>query len=134
MNSASAGSPYRAGPVQVLPFGAPGAEALVRLAGSLGLAVARIDLGGCRDKDELLGRIAVGLALPEWFGRNWDALYDCLADLDPGGGAGYLLVLEHAGELRREAPEDFDTAVGILSDVSAEWSRRGLPFRAFVDA
>lgn len=28
---------------------------------------------------ELLGRT---LALPEWWGRNLDALYDCLTDLD----------------------------------------------------
>ena len=33
------------------------------------------------DWDELYDRLASELALPEWFGRNLDALYDCLTDL-----------------------------------------------------
>lgn len=134
MNSTSRIDTFRAGPVQILPFDATGAEALGRLAGSLGLQVARVDLGGCRSKDDLLRRMAAALAFPEWFGHNWDALFDCLADLDAGGAEGYLLLLERAGELRRESPADFDTVVGILGDVAVEWERRGLPFRAFLGA
>lgn len=126
--------PYGAGPVQVLPFDAAGTEALCRLAGSLGLQVARVDLSGCLSKDDLLDRIAAGLAFPDWFGHNWDALFDCLAELGEAGGAGCLLVLEHADGLRREAPEVFDTAIGILGDAAVEWARRDVPFRAYVSA
>jgi RNAse (barnase) inhibitor barstar len=134
VNSESSTDPYGAGPVQVLPFDATGAEALGRLAGSLGLTVARVDLSGCASKDDLLGRIATALALPDWFGHNWDALFDCLAELGESSSSGCLLVLEHAGDLRREAPEVFDTLLGILSDAAVEWARRDLPLRAFVSA
>ncbi len=134
MNTESRSDPYGAGPVQVLPFDAAGAEALCRLAGSLGLEVARVDLGGCVSKEDLLARIATALTFPDWFGHNWDALFDCLAELGEASSEGCLLVLEHAGELRREAPEVFDTTLGILGDTAVEWSRRELPFRAFVSA
>lgn len=134
MNIDSRSDPYGAGPVQVLPFDAAGVEALCRLAGSLGLQVARVDLAGCVSKDDLLGRIAAALAFPDWFGHNWDALFDCLAERGEAGSEGCLLVLEHAGELRREAPEVFDTAIGILGDVAVEWARREVPFRAYVSA
>lgn len=32
-------------------------------------------------KEELLDRVARGLSFPDYFGRNWDALIDCLSDL-----------------------------------------------------
>lgn len=33
------------------------------------------------DWDTLYDQLSEDLALPEWFGRNLDALYDCLSDL-----------------------------------------------------
>ena len=33
------------------------------------------------DWDALYTKLAADLALPTWFGRNLDALYDCLTDL-----------------------------------------------------
>lgn len=32
-------------------------------------------------KAELLERVALALSFPDYFGRNWDALIDCLSDL-----------------------------------------------------
>ena len=120
------------GPVWVLPDDIGAGEALRGLGRSVGWHVARIDLDGCRDKAELLERTASALAFPQWFGGNWDALYDCLADLGWRSAPGHLLVFEHAGDLRREAPEVFDTAVAVLNDAAATWDRRGVPFRAFL--
>jgi hypothetical protein len=34
-----------------------------------------------RDKQQLLEVIARGLDFPEYFGKNWDALVDCLSDM-----------------------------------------------------
>ncbi|QGZ47958.1 hypothetical protein GPZ77_05765 [Streptomyces sp. QHH-9511] len=44
-----------------------------------------LDLHGVGDKAAFMDRCATALALPDWFGRNWDALADCLTDLpEPG--------------------------------------------------
>ncbi|MGA4945160.1 barstar family protein [Streptomyces cinereoruber] len=40
-----------------------------------------LDLTGVADKAALMERCAEALGLPDWFGRNWDALADCLTDL-----------------------------------------------------
>ena len=125
---------HAADAVQVQPLDAAAVDALCWLGRSLGLRVARIDLAGCVDKEEFLDRTAAALGFPGWFGRNWDAFYDCLADLGWRPGAGHLLVFEHAGSMRRAAPEAFDTALAILGDAAASWERRGQPFRAFVSA
>ncbi len=45
-----------------------------------GRLVVPVDLDGVTDKAGLMDRCARALALPEWFGRNWDALVDSLAD------------------------------------------------------
>lgn len=45
-----------------------------------GRLVVTLDLGGVTDKAGLMDRCARDLALPDWFGRNWDALADSLAD------------------------------------------------------
>jgi len=126
--------PDHPAPVQVLPLDDAAAAALCSLASSLGLQAARIDLAGCRDKETFLERTAAALSFPAWFGGNWDALHDCLADLAWRPGGGHVLVFEHAEDMRRDAPEALDTAVSILGDAAAAWERRGVPFRAFLSA
>ncbi|WUH94742.1 barstar family protein [Streptomyces sp. NBC_00433] len=49
-----------------------------------------LDLTGVGDRQAFMDRCVADLGLPEWFGRNWDALADCLTDLswwpvEPGG-------------------------------------------------
>src|SRR3546814_3290587 len=75
-------------------------EGLDEVARELGHAVAAIDLAGCRDKDDVLDRFAAALHSPDWFGRNWDALADCLGDLSWWPAEGYLLLLDHADAWR----------------------------------
>ncbi len=134
MSDRSANAMQRPASVQVMPLDPAAVDALCRLAESLGLATARVDLAGCAGKDALLARIAVALDLPEWFGANWDALYDCLAERASASDPGRLLVFENAGRLRREDAESFAALTAILIDVADEWQRRGAAFRAFVDA
>ena len=118
--------------IRVGPLTNAAAADLCRKAEHQGWNCAHINLDGCVDKDELLRRIAVALGFPQWFGGNWDALFDCLADLSWRPAAGHLLLLENAELLRREAPEVFDTAVAILQDVAVYRSRRNVTFRAFI--
>ncbi len=45
-----------------------------------------IDLAGVEDRTELHDRVEQGIPLPEWYGRNLDALYDVLTEPEFGGG------------------------------------------------
>jgi len=120
--------------VQSLEMTPQAAAALVALAASLGLDAIRIDLAGCQDKAGFLGRIAAALGFPAWFGDNWDALYDCLADLSWRPGKGWVLILENVHDLRHAAPDVLDTALAIMGDAAVAWHERGLPLRVFVAA
>jgi len=120
--------------VQVIELTDATALALERMARSLGLDAVRIDLAGCEDKPALLERTAAALGFPAWFGGNWDAFYDCLADLNWRPARGYVLLLENTADMRRAAPEALDTALAIFTDAADAWAARGVPFRAFVAA
>ena len=68
--------------------------------------------------------IAQALAFPDWFGNNWDALEDALANLP---GEGHVLLLHGA-------PAATGDDLGILLDVldasAGFWKSHGKPFFA----
>ena len=125
-------SHFGPGPVYVAPLSDAAAAAICVLAHSRGLDCTRVDLSGCTEKRELLVRLARALEFPAWFSDNWDALADCITDLGWRPAMGYVLILEHAAELKQVQPEVFDTALAILADTAAEWKARGATFRTFV--
>lgn len=113
----------------------PGAHApvLVDAAFELGFALHRINLGDCRDQAGVLERFAAALAFPDWFGHNWDALADALADLGwLDESAGHVLVLERTRALREAAEADYDMLVGILDEAAQRWAEIAVPFWAFL--
>lgn len=120
--------------VQSVEMTPAAATAVVALAASLGLESIRIDFEGCQDKAGFLERAAAALGFPAWFGDNWDAFYDCLADLSWRPGQGWVLILENVHELRLAAPDVLDTALAIMGDAALAWDERGLPLRVLVAA
>ncbi|QKW05463.1 barstar family protein [Streptomyces sp. NA04227] len=87
-----------------------------------GWTVAELDLHGVRDKAALMDRCAEALALPDWFGRNWDALADSLTDSPAlsGGSGGRLLVITGWQGYALSAPAEW----GIAQEVFTEAARR----------
>jgi hypothetical protein len=61
-------------------------------------------------KDELLAAIAEALVLPDYFGNNWDALEECLHDLEYDGHQ-LVLVIRRAAMLWQSMPRDMSTLV-----------------------
>lgn len=83
--------------------------------------VRSIDLHACRDKADVLARIAHALEFPDWFGHNWDGLADCLSDLSwlPPESARMLLFDGCSG--REEA---LPVLLEILQQACCDWSER----------
>ena len=119
--------------VRSLPLGAADADLLCAAAGERGYSCAQADLAGCGDRDAFFARVAEALEFPGWFGRNWDAFFDCLADLSWLPAGGHVLVLLNAAEMRAHAPETLDTAMLIMRDAASVWSSRGVTLRVLVD-
>ena len=91
------------------------------------LRLARIELAGVTTKDALLGSIAAPLDFPEYFGKNWDALKDCLADLSWFTERGHVLVFERFNQI---PASDLQVLMEILGDVAPLWAKDDRPFFA----
>ena len=61
------------------------------------------------------------LHFPNDFGHNWDALEECLTDLEWEDASGYVIYYEHIQALQDAHPDQFDTLVEILRDAVASW-------------
>lgn len=109
-------------------------ETLCDAARAAGLHCARLDLEDRRGKADMLTGLAQVLEFPSWFGHNWDALADCLDDLQWLRKPGYVLVLESPAGMSNAAPKDFALMLDILADAARLWRERGTPFWVFVVA
>jgi hypothetical protein len=110
-----------------------GLSELLAAAEEAGFGLFRVDLTDVRDKASLFERLAKALDFPDWFGHNWDALADCLADLSWRQADGYLLLLENCDGFRAEQGSDFAMTLRVLASVSDAWRQLGVPFWVFVD-
>ncbi|MFF7777833.1 barstar family protein [Streptomyces tanashiensis] len=70
-----------------------------------------LDLAGVTDKAALMDRCADTLDLPDWFGRNWDALADCLTDLPRP----VTLVVTHWQAYATARPSEWRTAQEVFA-------------------
>lgn len=107
---------------------------IVAAAKTVDLEVVRVSLGGAGGKTDMLERFATALRFPPHFGANWDALNDCLCDLDWLSGKGLVLILTGATVFAESYAEEFQTAIDILNDAAAYWRERKKPFWVLLEA
>ena len=101
-------------------------DELENAAEELGWRCVVLDGAEVEDKDAFLELCAESFALPEWFGMNWDALEECLGDLDLGGVQGVAVLWTGWGQLAEEAARDFAVAVDIFAGAVRGWHRDGV--------
>ena len=84
-------------------------------------------------KQELLETIAKAFTFPEHFGKNLDALYDCMTDLVHKAGAqpGFVVVLEQLPDNPRFDREAREQLLDVFRDAADFWGERRIPFRCF---
>ncbi|MQA27014.1 MAG: hypothetical protein GEU94_16485 [Micromonosporaceae bacterium] len=71
------------------------------------------------DRERFFDMCAEGLALPAWFGHNFDALADCLADLSWLPGRGHVLLWRHYGVYAERDPAGWPVAREVFADAAA---------------
>ncbi|MFF7975137.1 barstar family protein [Streptomyces sp. NPDC007905] len=85
-----------------------------------GRFVVTLDLEGVTDKAGLMDRAARALALPDWFGRNWDALVDSLSDHTVWPEAaveqGLLVVVRGWRPYAEANPDEWRTAQDVFAE------------------
>ena len=92
-----------------------------------------LDTGAARTRDAFLAACARDFGFPDWFGKNWDALADCLQDLSWRPAPGRVVLWRGASGFARAAPDEFATALEIFRDAANYWKERGQLFIALLD-
>ncbi len=86
-----------------------------------------LDTRGVDDKAAFLDVCAEAFDLPSWFGRNWDALDECLRGLDLEEPAGLLVVWEGWDHLADADPDTFEMALEVFQDACVAWKDDEVP-------
>ena len=77
--------------------------------------------------------IAEPFLFPAHFGKNLDALYDCMTDLvhKSGPQPGFVVVLEQLPDNPRFDREAREQLLDVFRDAADFWAERKIPFRCF---
>lgn len=74
-----------------------------------------------------MNKVASKLKSHAYFGRNWNALEDCLRDLIWLPGDGYIIVFSDYETFSERAPDDFNEAIDVFQSAIDYWNRHGVP-------
>lgn len=121
-------------PQAVLPLGAYDKGELERAAARADQILLHSDCRGAGDKGAVLTRIGHDLRLPDYYGRNLDALYDCLTDLQPNGHAerpGFVVILENLPDTARFDSGERSRLLDVFRDAADYFYEQKTAFRVF---
>ena len=91
------------------------------------------NLAQAQSKQDVLDLIGAQFTLPSHFGKNFDALYDCMTDLvhKAGPQPGFVVVLEQLPDNPRFDREAREQLLEVFRDAAEYWGERRIPFRCF---
>lgn len=91
------------------------------------------NLAEAQTKQDVLDMIAQQFTFPAHFGKNFDALYDCMTDPlhKSGPQPGFVVVLEQIPATAKFDKEAREQLLDIFRDAAEYWSDRKIPFRCF---
>ena len=91
------------------------------------------NLTTAQSKQDVLEGIAEAFLFPAHFGKNLDALYDCMTDLvhKSGSQPGFVVVLEQLPDNARFDRESREQLLDVFRDAADFWGERKIAFRCF---
>jgi RNAse (barnase) inhibitor barstar len=109
------------------------AQDLMQAAAQVGQHFLYVNLSAVQSKQEVLEAMAVAFQFPVQYGKNLDALYDCITDLvhKAGPQPGFVVVLEQLPDNPRFDREAREQLLEVFRDAAEYWGERRIPFRCF---
>jgi RNAse (barnase) inhibitor barstar len=106
---------------------------LMREAQETGQHFLYANLSEAQSKQEVLDGIAAAFLFPLHFGKNLDALFDCMTDMvhKSGSQPGFVVVLEQIPDNTRFDRESREQLLDVFRDAADFWAERKIPFRCF---
>lgn len=108
-------------------------RAIKKVAESSGLALLSVDFSDYPAGKRGLQRLGKDLCLPDWYGGNFDALYDCLSDPDWHANRPQLLCMQGLAEWRRRDTQTFPTLIEALSGICEDRRTTTAPLWILID-
>lgn len=93
-----------------------------------GILVLEGSIHNVKNDNELFCKISKFMSFPSYFGRNWDALADCLKDMEWAPSSGYVLVLNDAADAWSKNPYLWGIFVETWMGVAEFWKNFDVPF------
>lgn len=121
-------------PHAVLPLGAYDGDSLKRAAERADQRLLSVDLAAAVDKEAVMVAIADAFGFPAHFGRNLDALYDCITDLKPLPEAdmpGFLVILRNLPDSEAFGREQRNALLDVFRDAADFFYDQETAFRVF---
>ncbi|HQQ69434.1 MAG TPA: barstar family protein [Alicycliphilus sp.] len=108
-------------------------EDLAQAAQAVGQHFLYVNLTAAQSKQDVLDAIATAFLFPPHFGKNLDALYDCMTDLvhKAGPQPGFVVVLEQIPTTVKFDKEAREQLLDSFRDAADYWSDRKIAFRCF---
>jgi len=110
-----------------------GRTAVRQAAEAAGMVCFEVSFADLTQIDAILSGLGRDLDFPEWYGKNFDALKDCLTDFSWCEAAGYVLIIAHAEALQRANPDRFHTLNQVFTAAIEEWREHDFPMWIFYD-
>lgn len=91
------------------------------------------NLASTHSKQGVLEAIGREFMFPAHYGRNFDALYDCMTEplSKSGEQPGFIVVLEKIPDTSKFDREAREQLLDVFRDAADYWADRGVPFRCF---
>jgi hypothetical protein len=92
-----------------------------------------MDAASVKDKAGFLALAARALGLPAYFGGNWDAFEECLADREWKKRKTYRIVVSHAAQLSATDPAVLQTFSDIVENLAVVTRKDGTDIRVVIE-
>ena len=104
-------------------------QALQTQLAQLGFYIGTIDGKAAADEMALIAAIDQAFQFPGYFGKNWNAVDECLADLSWLSATGYLCLLLSNVELAKSNQRVYPLFLDVFQTAAASWQDNSIPFK-----